>query len=151
MLGKLTWSAIPWDQPIPLVAGSLVFSIGIAVVVWIVAGFSERLRENRIWLRAVSVDQASATTIDLFNRAQKAKLIHVIRDARRLDIGVARCENLLHPVDGDPAAHDCTATYWRANQRLAVATVGRDHLSLQLESAMESGDMAGLESLLRAD
>ncbi len=36
MLGKLTWSAIPWDHPIPLVAGSVVFSIVIAVVVWVV-------------------------------------------------------------------------------------------------------------------
>src|SRR6266481_8581190 len=36
MLGKLTWNAIPWDQPIPLVAGSAVFSIAIAVVAWVV-------------------------------------------------------------------------------------------------------------------
>src|SRR6187397_854540 len=36
MLGKLNWNAIPWDQPIPLAAGGLVFSIAIAVVVWIV-------------------------------------------------------------------------------------------------------------------
>src|SRR5262245_23102520 len=36
MLGKLTWNAIPWDQPIPLIAGSVVFSIAISVVAWIV-------------------------------------------------------------------------------------------------------------------
>ena len=36
MLGKLTWNAIPWDQPIPLVAGAAVFSIAIAVVAWVV-------------------------------------------------------------------------------------------------------------------
>src|SRR5690242_18276765 len=36
MLGKLNWNAIPWDQPIPLAAGGLVFSIAIAVVAWIV-------------------------------------------------------------------------------------------------------------------
>src|SRR5215510_10916088 len=36
MLGKLTWNAIPWDQPIPLIAGSVVFSIAIAVVAWVV-------------------------------------------------------------------------------------------------------------------
>ena len=24
MLGKLTWDAIPWDQPIPLIAGAVV-------------------------------------------------------------------------------------------------------------------------------
>ena len=36
MLGKLTWDAIPWDQPIPLVAGSVVALVILAVVAWIV-------------------------------------------------------------------------------------------------------------------
>src|SRR5437868_15535298 len=36
MLGKLNWNAIPWEQPIPLAAGALVFSIAVAVVVWII-------------------------------------------------------------------------------------------------------------------
>jgi cytochrome o ubiquinol oxidase subunit 1 len=36
MLGKLTWDAIPWDQPIPLVAGSVVVLVVLAVVAWIV-------------------------------------------------------------------------------------------------------------------
>jgi cytochrome o ubiquinol oxidase subunit 1 len=36
MFGKLTWDAIPWTQPIPLVAGALVFAIAIAIVVWVV-------------------------------------------------------------------------------------------------------------------
>ena len=27
MLGKLTWNAIPWDQPIPLIAASVVFAV----------------------------------------------------------------------------------------------------------------------------
>ncbi|MBV9248967.1 MAG: cbb3-type cytochrome c oxidase subunit I [Acetobacteraceae bacterium] len=36
MLGKLTWQAIPWDQPIPLVAGSSVFALVIALVIWII-------------------------------------------------------------------------------------------------------------------
>ena len=36
MLGKLTWDAIPWDQPIPLAAGSLVGLILLAVLAWIV-------------------------------------------------------------------------------------------------------------------
>lgn len=40
-------------------------------------------------------------------------------------------------VDGDPAAHDCTVTYWRGGQRLAVATVGRDLDSLRAEAAFE--------------
>src|SRR5437588_12913425 len=35
MLGKLTWQAIPWDQPIPLVAGSVVVLIVLAVLAWV--------------------------------------------------------------------------------------------------------------------
>jgi 3-phenylpropionate/trans-cinnamate dioxygenase ferredoxin reductase subunit len=41
-------------------------------------------------------------------------------------------------VDGDPAAHDCTVTYWRGPKRLAVATVGRDLESLRAEAALEA-------------
>jgi cytochrome o ubiquinol oxidase subunit I len=36
MLGKLTWSAIPFDQPIPLVTGAVVLVVIFAVLVWIV-------------------------------------------------------------------------------------------------------------------
>jgi hypothetical protein len=36
MLGKLTWAAIPFDQPIPLVAGAVVLVLLLAVLVWIV-------------------------------------------------------------------------------------------------------------------
>ncbi|HEX5280542.1 MAG TPA: cytochrome o ubiquinol oxidase subunit I [Micropepsaceae bacterium] len=35
ILGKLTWQAIPFDQPIPLTAGATVIGIFIAVLVWI--------------------------------------------------------------------------------------------------------------------
>lgn len=38
-------------------------------------------------------------------------------------------------IEGDPGAHDCTATYWYRNRRLAVATVGRDLDSLRAELA----------------
>src|SRR5690349_8945720 len=37
MFGKLTWEAIPWDQPIPLVAASVVAIALLAVLVWVVA------------------------------------------------------------------------------------------------------------------
>ncbi|WP_179405312.1 FAD-dependent oxidoreductase [Burkholderia guangdongensis] len=40
-------------------------------------------------------------------------------------------------VDGDPAAHDCSVTYWRNGTRLAVATVGRDLASLRVEAEFE--------------
>src|ERR1700727_2934327 len=36
MLGKLTWDAIPFDQPIPLISGAAVLVIMLAIVVWIV-------------------------------------------------------------------------------------------------------------------
>ena len=35
ILGKLTWQAIPFDQPIPLTAGAAVIAIFIAVLVWL--------------------------------------------------------------------------------------------------------------------
>src|SRR6201988_4797447 len=36
MFGKLTWDAIPWDQPIPLVAGAVVFAALVAVIIWVI-------------------------------------------------------------------------------------------------------------------
>ena len=36
MLGKLTWDAVPWSQPIPLVAGGVVIVAVLAVVLWVV-------------------------------------------------------------------------------------------------------------------
>jgi len=36
MFGKLTWDAIPWNQPIPLVAGAMVVLIILAVLAWVV-------------------------------------------------------------------------------------------------------------------
>ncbi len=34
MLGKLDWSAIPFDEPIPLIAGGIVLAIILAVLIW---------------------------------------------------------------------------------------------------------------------
>ncbi|HZP85935.1 MAG TPA: cbb3-type cytochrome c oxidase subunit I [Burkholderiales bacterium] len=36
MLGKLSWQAIPWDQPIPLVAGSVVIVVLLGILAWVV-------------------------------------------------------------------------------------------------------------------
>src|ERR1700758_4555644 len=36
MLGKLTWAAIPFNQPIPLIAGAVVLVAILAVLVWVV-------------------------------------------------------------------------------------------------------------------
>ncbi len=37
MFGKLTWHAIPWDQPIPLVSSGVVALAFLAVIAWVVA------------------------------------------------------------------------------------------------------------------
>ena len=37
MFGKLTWQAIPFDQPIPLLSAAVVGLVLLAVLVWIVA------------------------------------------------------------------------------------------------------------------
>src|SRR3954463_12871849 len=36
MFGKLSWSAIPWDQPIPLIAASVVAIAILGVLTWMV-------------------------------------------------------------------------------------------------------------------
>ena len=36
MLGKLTWAAIPFDQPIPLIVGAAVLIVIIAVIAWVI-------------------------------------------------------------------------------------------------------------------
>src|ERR1700753_2691040 len=36
MLGNLTWAAIPFDQPIPLITGAAVLVIILGVIAWIV-------------------------------------------------------------------------------------------------------------------
>src|SRR5690349_25122477 len=35
MLGKLSWNAIPWDQPIPLAAASVVVLVLLGVLAWV--------------------------------------------------------------------------------------------------------------------
>ena len=36
VFGKLTWDAVPWSQPIPLVAGGVVIVAVLAVLLWVV-------------------------------------------------------------------------------------------------------------------
>ncbi|HEY1934512.1 MAG TPA: cbb3-type cytochrome c oxidase subunit I [Acetobacteraceae bacterium] len=36
MLGKLSWQAVPWDQPIPLIAGAVVLLIVVAIMAWVI-------------------------------------------------------------------------------------------------------------------
>ena len=52
MLGKLSWAVIPFDQPIPLVAGAVVLVVILAVLVWVVVkGHLPYLWEE--WLTSV--------------------------------------------------------------------------------------------------
>jgi 3-phenylpropionate/trans-cinnamate dioxygenase ferredoxin reductase subunit len=61
--------------------------------------------------------------------------------SRQYDMGINYVGHAEHwdrvDVDGNPAAQNCSATYWRNGKRLAVATVGRDLDSLQVEVAFE--------------
>ena len=40
-------------------------------------------------------------------------------------------------VDGDPTTHDCAVSFWHGGRKLAVATVGRDRVSLAAEVSFE--------------
>src|SRR5919107_1416669 len=52
MLGKLTWSAIPYDQPIPLIAGATVGLVIAGVLGWIIlAGYLPYLWKE--WITSV--------------------------------------------------------------------------------------------------
>jgi 3-phenylpropionate/trans-cinnamate dioxygenase ferredoxin reductase subunit len=51
-------------------------------------------------------------------------------------------------IRGNLKKLDACAIYRRNGKTLAVATVGRDRLSLQVEAAFEQGDAAALESTL---
>jgi NADPH-dependent 2,4-dienoyl-CoA reductase/sulfur reductase-like enzyme len=53
-------------------------------------------------------------------------------------------------IRGSLEKHDACAIYRRNGKTLAVATVGRDRLSLQVEAAFEQGDTAAVESTLLA-
>jgi NADPH-dependent 2,4-dienoyl-CoA reductase/sulfur reductase-like enzyme len=52
-------------------------------------------------------------------------------------------------IHGDVAARDATLAYRRGGQTLAVATLGRDHTSLEAEVAIEAGDQATLAAFGR--
>jgi NADPH-dependent 2,4-dienoyl-CoA reductase/sulfur reductase-like enzyme/nitrite reductase/ring-hydroxylating ferredoxin subunit len=52
-------------------------------------------------------------------------------------------------IRGELAKHDACAIYRRSGKTIAVATIGRDLLSLRVEAALEQGDPSDLDSILR--
>jgi NADPH-dependent 2,4-dienoyl-CoA reductase/sulfur reductase-like enzyme/nitrite reductase/ring-hydroxylating ferredoxin subunit len=52
-------------------------------------------------------------------------------------------------IRGDLTKHDACAIYRRKGKPIAVATIGRDRLSLRVEAAFEQGEGAAVEALLR--
>ena len=52
-------------------------------------------------------------------------------------------------VRGELAARDAAVVFRRSGNPLAVVTVGRDRLSLEVEAALERDDQAGVDALLR--
>lgn len=52
-------------------------------------------------------------------------------------------------IRGDLAARNACAIYRQNGRVIAVATIGRDRLSLAVEAALEHGDTAALESVLQ--
>jgi 3-phenylpropionate/trans-cinnamate dioxygenase ferredoxin reductase subunit len=52
-------------------------------------------------------------------------------------------------IEGDLEKSNACAVYRRTDRIIAVATIGRDRLSLQVEAAMEAGKTGDLDSLLR--
>jgi 3-phenylpropionate/trans-cinnamate dioxygenase ferredoxin reductase subunit len=53
-------------------------------------------------------------------------------------------------IRGDLAGRDACAIYRQNNRVVAVATIGRDRVSLAVESALERMDMGALEAVLQA-
>jgi apoptosis-inducing factor 3 len=52
-------------------------------------------------------------------------------------------------IRGNLENHDACAIYRRQGRTMAVATIGRDRLSLRVEAALEQGDTEAVESMLR--
>jgi NADPH-dependent 2,4-dienoyl-CoA reductase/sulfur reductase-like enzyme len=52
-------------------------------------------------------------------------------------------------LHGDLASGNATAVYRRRNRVMAVATIGRDRVSLAAEAALERSDIESIESVVR--
>jgi NADPH-dependent 2,4-dienoyl-CoA reductase/sulfur reductase-like enzyme len=51
-------------------------------------------------------------------------------------------------IAGEVASRDCAVAFRRGKNTLAIATIGRDHASLEAEAAMERGDESALRRIV---
>ena len=97
---------------------------------WVVAG-----RQGQTAARSLLGQARRYTAVPFFWTEQYDFALAYLGHAQRFDEAV---------IDGDLAAHDCTITYRRAGQQLAVAVVHRDLAGLHAEVEMERA-MGGRE------
>lgn len=102
---------------------------------WVVAG-----RQGQTVARNILGQRAPFRAVPFFWSAHYDAVIAYVGHASAWDSAV---------VDGSLERNDATVVYRRAGRVLAVATIGRDAVSLAAEAAMESGDEAGVESAVR--
>jgi NADPH-dependent 2,4-dienoyl-CoA reductase/sulfur reductase-like enzyme len=108
----------------------------------------QRLRVEH-WIHAERQGQVAAANVLGARRAYAYPPVFWSQhyDVRILYVGHAE-KDTTQQVLGDPAAGDCAVVFRRGTAVQAVATIGRDRLSLQAEDALERGDLAGLAALL---
>ncbi|MEP6999521.1 MAG: FAD-dependent oxidoreductase [bacterium] len=85
-------------------------------------------RQGQAVARNMLGRQEAFNEVPFFWSQHYDRAIHYVGHAERWDA---------LEIDGAPADGDCTVRYMVNGQALAVATVGRDHMSLEAERAME--------------
>jgi NADPH-dependent 2,4-dienoyl-CoA reductase/sulfur reductase-like enzyme len=100
---------------------------------WVIAG-----RQGQTAARNILGRRERFTAVPFFWSAHFDITIGLIGNARSWDD---------IEIDGSLAGNDATIVYRKAGDIVAVATIGRDRVSLAAEAAMERGDRAALEEL----
>jgi NADPH-dependent 2,4-dienoyl-CoA reductase/sulfur reductase-like enzyme/nitrite reductase/ring-hydroxylating ferredoxin subunit len=108
----------------------------------------QRLRVEH-WIHAERQGQVAAANVLGARRAYTYPPVFWSQhyDVRILYVGHADKDADVQ-VLGDPKAKDCAVVFRGGAAVQAIATIGRDRLSLKAEDALERGDMAALASLL---
>jgi 3-phenylpropionate/trans-cinnamate dioxygenase ferredoxin reductase subunit len=104
---------------------------------WIDPGFGERVRVEH-WVVAQRMGQTAAR--NMLGRREPFDAVPFFwsqhYDVPIAYVGLGTGWNRA-VVDGDPAARDCTVTYFRGDRAIATATIFRDRESLETEVALE--------------